>query len=218
MLIISILQMAAGATRRKRLRRRERKALTRARLIEGAARVFAERGFHGASVEEIAEEAGYSTGAVYSNFSGKEQLFLAVLDEHITRRLDSVEDAIARAGGPRERAQAGARNWIEFLEANRHWYPLFIEFWAYAQRDPPLRRQLAERFRAFPRANARLLAEGLAEVGLSVRADTIDRAGLLLTALSDGLALIKVMDPDAVPAELFSETLAFLYDRLVERS
>jgi AcrR family transcriptional regulator len=209
--------MIATTRSTRRLRRNERKAQTRARLIEAAARVFAARGFHGASVEAVAEEAGYSTGAVYSNFSGKEELFLAVLDEHIERRLSAVRDAIASADGPRERARAGARNWIEFLEANPDWYPLFIEFWAYAQRDPTLRAELAERFRAFPRENARLLREGLTEIGMTVDEEVIAQAGLLLTALSDGLGLLHVMAPESVPPDLFSDALAFLYTRLVEQ-
>src|SRR5437016_5960759 len=131
---------------RKRLNRDERKALTRTSLIDGARAVFAGRGFHRASLAEIAEEAGYSTGAVYSNFAGKEDLFLAVLDEHIARRLRAVEDAVAQADTPQEQARAGARNWMEFLSEEPDWYPLFIEFWAYALRDPDLRVRVAERF------------------------------------------------------------------------
>ncbi len=62
-----------------RLTRAEAQAQTRRRLLDGAAVVFARRGFHGASLEEVADEAGYSKGAVYSNFVSKEELFLAVL-------------------------------------------------------------------------------------------------------------------------------------------
>ena len=61
--------------KRKRLGRAEKKAATRAALLEAAARVFGRGGFYGASVEEIAEEAGFSRGAVYSNFESKEDLF-----------------------------------------------------------------------------------------------------------------------------------------------
>jgi AcrR family transcriptional regulator len=207
---------AVATRRRKRLRRDERKALTRAGLIGAARAVFARRGFHRASLEEIAEEAGYSTGAVYSNFAGKEDLFLAVLDEHIARRLHAVEEAVARADTPREQARAGASNWMEFLRDDPDWYPLFIEFWAYALRDPELRASVAERFAAFPRANARLLAEGMGRAGVRLPDDIARRAGLLLTALSDGLALIKVMDPDAVPDDLFGDVLSFLTQVLVE--
>src|SRR3954453_14200147 len=78
-----------------RLTRRERAERTRDDLLEGARGVFAEKGFHGASVEEIAAAAGYSTGAIYSRFAGKHALFLAVLDEHTERRRE-LFDAAAR--------------------------------------------------------------------------------------------------------------------------
>jgi AcrR family transcriptional regulator len=208
-------QMASSpATRSRRLSRQEHKARTRERLIAAARAVFAKRGFHRASLEEIAEEAGHSTGAVYSNFAGKEDLFLAVLDDHIAKRLEAVDAAVARATSPADRARAGAQNWMEFLSEDPDWYPLFIEFWAYALRDPQLRPRVAKRFAAFPRANARLLREGLRESGVALTDDVAEGAGLLLTALSDGLALIKVMDPDAVPDDLFGDAMTFLLDRV----
>ena len=204
--------------KRPRVRRAEQKRITRERLIEAARVVFARRGFHRAGLEEIADEAGYSTGAIYSSFSGKEELFLAVLDEHIARRLNAVDDVVGQAGSPVERARAGAGNWMRFLADEPAWYPLFIEFWAYAHREPKLRAQVARRFAAFPRANARLLADGLADAGVTIDAERAAQAGLLLTAVSDGLALIKVMDPDAVPDELFGEALAAVLELVLAKA
>ena len=65
---------------RTRLTRAESRQRTRDQLIDSAAKVFAERGYHAASIDEIAEDAGFSKGAVYANFPTKEQLFLAVMD------------------------------------------------------------------------------------------------------------------------------------------
>ena len=67
--------------------RRERQEQTRELLLDAAAMVFARRGYHEASVEEIASEAGFSTGAVYSNFSGKEELFLALADREVEKQV-----------------------------------------------------------------------------------------------------------------------------------
>ena len=64
----------------RRLRREEQRELTRAQILDAAERIFA-RGFRGASIEAIAEEAGYSHGAIYSNFKGKEDLFLVLVEE-----------------------------------------------------------------------------------------------------------------------------------------
>src|SRR5436853_4965753 len=73
----------------QRLLRAERKERTKSELVEAARAVFLRRGFHGASVEEIAEEAGYTKGAVYSNFDGKDALFLAAFEEHFERRAEA---------------------------------------------------------------------------------------------------------------------------------
>src|SRR6185437_14791237 len=77
-----------------RLTQAERKERTRAELVSTARSVFLERGFHGASLDEIAEEAGYSKGAVYSNFAGKDALFLAVLDAQFEQRARDLADVM----------------------------------------------------------------------------------------------------------------------------
>ena len=74
-----------------RPRRGERRLITRAQLLDAAERVFARGGLLGASVDAIALEAGYSTGAVYSNFKGKEDLFLTGLS--VLRNGISVADS-----------------------------------------------------------------------------------------------------------------------------
>jgi AcrR family transcriptional regulator len=193
-----------------RLSREEQQARTRSELVAAARKVFAQRGFHRAKLDEIAAEAGFSTGAVYSNFAGKEDLFLAVLDDHIARRLEAVERAVGEAGSPAERARAGADNWMRFLDEDPSWYPLFIEFWSYALRDPGLRKDVAVRFAAFPKANAELVAAGARELGLRLPRDKVGAIGVLLTALADGLALMKLIDPESVPDELFGDAVVAL--------
>ena len=69
-----------------RMTREQSKANTRERLLDAARSVFASRGFRGASVEEIASEAGFSTGALYSNFDGKEDLFLVLMEREIAEQ------------------------------------------------------------------------------------------------------------------------------------
>src|SRR5437016_1373494 len=90
-------------------RREARKEETRAELIAAAARVFARRGFHGASIQEIANEAGWSTGAIYWHFAGKDDLFLAVFEEYAATRVREWEDIHAHAEGDfAQRARAYA--------------------------------------------------------------------------------------------------------------
>src|ERR671930_47855 len=96
-----------------RSRRDERTEETRKELIASAVRVFAERGFHGASVEQIARAAGYSTGAVYWHFGGKDELFLVAFEEYALTRVGELNEIHAQASGPLpERRRAFADHWM----------------------------------------------------------------------------------------------------------
>ena len=77
-----------------------RRQLTREALVASARDVFAKRGFHAASLEEIAEAAGFTRGAVYSNFENKEELFFAVLDRHVELQAAAFDALFEDAGGP----------------------------------------------------------------------------------------------------------------------
>jgi AcrR family transcriptional regulator len=91
------------------VRRRPREEV-RDDLLAAAARVFARRGFHGASVEAISEDAGLSTGAIYSNFESKEELFLTLWEERIERRRRELRSAVEEAGGREAGLAAAAAN------------------------------------------------------------------------------------------------------------
>ncbi|HEV3230243.1 MAG TPA: helix-turn-helix domain-containing protein, partial [Solirubrobacteraceae bacterium] len=93
----------------------ERRAQTRARLLAAAAKVFARRGYHAASVDDVAAEAGYSTGAVYHQFKGKEDLFLTLLEEHIAERVRDYTGTFAQGESTDAQVRGGADNWMAFL-------------------------------------------------------------------------------------------------------
>src|SRR5271169_4172442 len=99
-----------------RLTREQSRANTRERLLAAARRVFARSGFHGASVEEIASEAGFSTGALYSNFDGKEDLFLALMEREIAEHAREIADAVGERSSIAERATGGARQWMTMID------------------------------------------------------------------------------------------------------
>src|SRR2546428_11815610 len=105
--------------------REEHRALTRARVLEAAARVFARRGFHGASVQDIAREAGATTGAIYSNFAGKEDLYLAAFEEHVATQIRDYSETFARGRDLDERARRGADPWM----ARSRQDPAFLAFY-----------------------------------------------------------------------------------------
>jgi AcrR family transcriptional regulator len=130
---------------RDRLSRADRKERTRAELVAAAREVFLSRGFHGASLEEISEQAGYTKGAVYSNFAGKNGLFLAVLDAHAAGRARAYAEAVEGAGSMDAAMRALSREMTTGAGADPRWVPVLIEFWTHASRHEELRRQVAER-------------------------------------------------------------------------
>jgi len=202
-----------GGLAQRRLTREENKAITRARLLEGAAKVFARRGFHRASVDEIADEAGFSTGALYSNFDGKEDLFLALLDEHLAAIVRDISEAAHQGATALDRARGAAEHFMANLERDHDLILLFIEFWSYAVRDPELRPRIAARLGAGRDAVARMVADGAEELGIATPISP-ERLGIAIAALANGLALEKLADPDAVPDGLFAEVVTLLLGTL----
>src|SRR5664279_359999 len=110
-------QTAAGPQRAAeqasaRMTREQSKANTRERLLAGARGAFASSGFHGASVEEIASRAGFSTGALYSNFAGKEDIFLVHMEREIDKHARENAEAVSVRESVAERAAGGALEWM----------------------------------------------------------------------------------------------------------
>lgn len=196
--------------------REEQKALTRRRLLDAAEVVFAQRGFHGASVDEIAREAGATTGALYSNFSGKEDLFLAMFERSAQADVEDYTELFTTQGTPEERVRAVADRWMGILRERPHYFPLVIEFWAYAIREPRLREPLAERFQTLRTGGARLIAQGAERHGIPLSPELAQRLGLLITALGNGLALEKLLDPNGIADETYGDLLTLIFRALGE--
>lgn len=190
--------------------RRKPRAETREELLEAAARVFAQRGFHGASVESVSAEAGYSTGALYSNFDGKEDLFLTLYEERIQRRRRELRAAAEEAGGRAAALTSAATSVAEALERDTDWFLLYFEFALHAARSP----DFARRFEVVRDEGLTELSEGLAEaLEHAELTPTIDPADLarVLRALTYGLALDALVDADARPQALVPVVLRLLF-------
>jgi AcrR family transcriptional regulator len=193
----------------ERVRRRPR-AETRQQLLDAAARVFARRGLHGTSVEAVSEEAGFSRGALYSNFKSKEDLFLALYEERIGRRRRELRGVMQSAGGPNAGLGLAAANVMDALGRERDWFLLYFEFALHAARDPEFRREFEV-----------VRDQGLAELAAGI-ADGLDKAGidssvsaadlaLSLKALSYGLALERLVNADSVPDDLLARILQLIF-------
>jgi AcrR family transcriptional regulator len=197
------------------LTRAESRELTRARLLDAAATVFARRGYRGAAVEEIAAEAGYTIGALYSNFSGKEELLLAFLEQRIAEVGERIVTAAQAEEQPVDKLRAGAAEWMAFLDDEPELYALMIEFWTIWVRDDALRPRHAERFAAVRGFIGGLIAEKAEELGVAMKLPP-DQIGAAVLALADGLALQHLADPKALPPDLFPFLLPVLIQALEE--
>ncbi len=192
---------------RKRESRAEKQARTRAELIATAAGVFSRRGYKGASVEEIAEAAGYSHGAVYSNFEGKADLFLAVFEDYMAERvreLAETQSALPAEAPLEVRARALADQWMDRLAHDRESVLLHMEFIAQADRDPELARRFGTRSAAMREAISRYIAQYREEAGVELALSSEDLA-LVLRALGIGLAVESLVSPDAVRHGLYGD-------------
>ena len=171
--------------------------------------MFARSGFHGASVEEIASEAGFSTGALYSNFDGKEDLFLVLMEREIDLHAREIAEAVSERTSVSARAAGGARRWMSTIEREPELVLLFMEFWAYGVRDPHVRPQVAARFARVREMLTELIADGMREFGLELELPAQDLA-IAIDALADGIARQKLADPDAVPDDLLGRMISLL--------
>jgi AcrR family transcriptional regulator len=185
--------MEVGA--RQRRTQAERRDATRRVLLDSADRAFSRHGFHAASVAAIAEDAGYSKGAVYGRFGSKDGLFLAVLEERFDRRLALARDDGVTHGTAAERLQALALAHQQAVAADPAWTVAWVEFAAHATRDPDLSRRL----RAL---NARLrerTERRMAELGF-----TDERDARYVTTISlvygSGVSVERMLDPDGASA------------------
>jgi AcrR family transcriptional regulator len=181
-----------------RLSRAERREQTRQELISAAEACFVTQGFHASSVDEVAERAGYTKGAVYSNFASKEDLFFAVYERRVEQALTEVVPDLRQAGA------APAFDWlatatIERRDRDDGWLAVFFEFWAHVLRHPELRDRFAAiHARALePLADAvRALAE---DRGLALPADLeASQVALAWNAMEIGLGLERLTQPQLV--------------------
>jgi AcrR family transcriptional regulator len=186
------------------LTRREKQERTREQLLDAAARVFARRGYQRASVEEVAAEAGFTTGAVYSNFAGKEKLFLALADREVDSRIAEIRAVAEAAERGEEAGTEAAAQFAKFLEGDPHWPLLFYEFWSFGVRNAEIQEEFSKRREAVRDALAETLERVAGQLGFELRFPAPALAAAVSAALN-GLAFERAADPDSIPDEVFSE-------------
>jgi AcrR family transcriptional regulator len=183
--------------------RGEAQAETRAQLVATAKQMFFEDGYHPTSLEKVADAAGYSKGAVYSNFRNKDELCTSVLDEVRAERLGAVLEIMAKPDTP-SRIEA-IRDWAERVIGDPGWTTLEVEFAAHARPNDQLRSELAGRLDSI----LQMLTAAVES------ADTPDlkmpgrETATVLLAVGVGLGLLRSIDP-AISVNGLIDTLRLL--------
>jgi AcrR family transcriptional regulator len=177
-----------------------RRQLTRQTLIEAAAEVFAQKGFYGASLEEIGEIAGFSRGAIYSNFGNKEELLFGVLDYYMDVQLGAVVTAMDETGraDPVTDAAAATAAWESATRVTSSWPTLALELRLAALRNAEVRKRLADFERKSGERVARLIEEEWARRGVQPRISARDFADLSRAAI-EGLTQLAAIDDEDSP-------------------
>ena len=208
--------------KRKRKSQAERRAETREQLLGAAGRVFAKHGFQGTSLEAVAEEAGYSRGAVYYNFADKEELFLDLLERRCAERAQDLRQVFAETAEDVEatsrQAQLAAGEALEAMTGDPEWRALYMEFLAHAARNPAFRRAFAQR--------TDQMRSALEEVVVERAGPFVDALGMepeqlavVIDALGTGLwAHHMLHGARAVPPDLFPKALALLVEGIAARA
>jgi AcrR family transcriptional regulator len=188
-----------------------RRQQTRDYLLQAAARVFADRGYHAATIDEVAAAAGFTKGAVYSNFKGKEDLFLALIESFYARELASLKETYEDSAVPPE-ARLG--DFVNLLGQARNlapenWGTLSLEFTLYALRNPALRQRLNQLEDSDISAIAELIEDGQARMGIEPE-EQPEHAARIVFALFKGLGLMRELAPESVSPDLMAEAVIFV--------
>ena len=192
-----------------RLRTRPTREDTRDKLFEAAARVFEDQGIGGASIEAIALAAGFTRGAFYSNFASKDELIIAMIENHVEQSIRRMHELLARH-----------KNLADFIDALKTMdrsqqdplgrSPLLhMEMILFVARAEKRRPELAKRLRARRKLIADIVATTAKDSG---RNGVLSPAwaGAVVLAMEDGFRLHRLIDPETTPADSFLRAIGDL--------
>lgn len=177
--------------------------------MSSALEVFEARGYAESSLEEIAERAGHTRKAVYSNFSGKGELLLEIVERRFQSHIDRIEAIVREETSAGRKAVDIGAVFSEYLNQEPAWQMLFHEFCAVASRNEAIASRFRASFRKRKEALVRLVESEAGRRGaeLSVPAE---RLVMGICALFSGISLEKMIDPTEIDDEIFGQTLGLL--------
>lgn len=207
---------------RKRKTQAEKRDETREQILVAAARVFADKGFHAASLDAIADEAGYSRGAVYYNFADKEELFLELLDRRCAERAQDLRDVFVGGGGDigetSRQAQLASQHAFDAMTGDSEWRALFLEFLAHAARDGDFRKAFSKRTDQMRTALNEVVEQRTAPVA-DVLPMSPAQLAVVLDALGIGLWAYHLLHGSKdVPPDLFANAVGLIVEGIAARA
>lgn len=189
-------------------RTRPTRAETRRQVLDAAFDVFSARGIAASSLTEVAAAAGLTKGAVYSSFDSKDDLVLALMEEHAGHRIRASLDAVD-ASGSKDMLGEVAAVLVREMRADAGWHRLLAEYFAMAHHDKAKQKALRLRRREVRASVARAVERVADELGLELPMPASDFA-IVLLALSNGLGVETDIDPRGVPDDLLARVLTLI--------
>ena len=188
-----------------------RRQQTRDHLLAAAAQVFAERGFHGASLDDVAAVAGFTKGAVYSNFKNKEGLFLALFKANYDREMDELRATLDASEVP---SQFRLSDFVALIreqtrKAGGNFGVLYEEFWLYAARNPAAREQLTRIEDENVRGVAEVLEAEWTRQGIKPF-EPAERAARIIVVLFRGIGMLGVLQPEVADDALIESAISVI--------
>ncbi|MDT5088422.1 MAG: hypothetical protein QOG47_1129 [Mycobacterium sp.] len=195
-------------------RTRPTRGEVRDRILDAASKVFAAEGFAGATIDAIGQAAGFTKGAVYSNFGSKDELFLALLDREFELRGEQIATALESGGDTTVAAQALSRSVLDSVHDHADYYVLFVEYWLRAVRDPELRERLIAR----RRAAAAQQADNLAGSAAVTSGRPLAELAQLVVTMNLGIAMEEVLRPGTIDPDLLGQLISGLLESVAIQS
>jgi AcrR family transcriptional regulator len=191
---------------------------TRRALLDAAAKLIAERGYRGTTVNDVVARAALSKGTFYWHFKSKHDLLLAVLEDRFDRPVRELAELLASASSREDMAPEASRRFLELVGHERETVVLEHEYRSLAVRDPRVRARYRKRQAALRDALAAGLDARARQLGAPPFATPTRDIATAYLALVSGLAVERLIDAAAVPDNLLGETVALVYQGLVARA
>jgi AcrR family transcriptional regulator len=212
------MSSATSKRRRQAPTRAQRQARTRTELVNAAERLFTAQGFHATFLEAVADEAGYTRGAVYSNFASKEDLFLAVYERRVEGFLPELERALAATGDVGEALlSVTAAHRTRREREHDGWLAVFLEFWTHVLRHPEHRARFAAIHRRYLEPIAAALDRWAAEHDVELSLDA-RRLTIAVTVMGTGLGLERLTQPEVIDADCAAQVQRLILDGLIAQA